>query len=166
MSTNYRFFVLVSEEEVIDKLGSRMVVRSYHKPKPQRNFGKSIHIPECTKDQCTEQSMNMSRMMKKTADPCKDFYEYACGGWIDEGLPPDQAKWTIFALLAEQTENKLKSLIEGQKNSGTNNFYILNVTHSLFWISLMSRKTRMTSVPEEVFHIKLTVVIISKFVDW
>lgn len=62
----------------------------------------------------------MSQMMDKNAKPCENFYQYACGGWIAKGLPEDHAKWTIFAYLAEQTENKLKSLIEGQKNSGMN----------------------------------------------
>jgi len=62
--------------------------------------------------------MNMSQMMDTDVNPCTDFYQYACGGWIAEPLPGDHAKWTIFSYLAEQTENRLKYLIEGQKNSG------------------------------------------------
>lgn len=61
----------------------------------------------------------MSQMMDTNVNPCTDFYQYACGGWIAEKLPGDHAKWTIFSYLAEQTENRLKYLIEQQEHSGT-----------------------------------------------
>ena len=33
--------------------------------------------------------------MDPKADPCDDFYRYACGGWLDSTkLPADQARWS------------------------------------------------------------------------
>jgi endothelin-converting enzyme/putative endopeptidase len=53
------------------------------------------------------------KAMDKTADPCTDFYQFACGNWMKSNpIPADQARWGRFNELDERNKYVLRAILE------------------------------------------------------
>ena len=57
--------------------------------------------------------------MDRTQDPCTNFYQYSCGGWIKKNpIPPDQARWDVYSKLDNDNKQFLWGLLAQAEKGG------------------------------------------------
>ena len=65
--------------------------------------------PICTTKTCVAAAGQVIEAMDETADPCQDFYQFACGGWMEKNpIPLTRSSWNRFSVLRDRVENIIK----------------------------------------------------------
>ncbi|KAJ3590292.1 hypothetical protein NHX12_008245 [Muraenolepis orangiensis] len=80
----------------------------------------------CLSEACVTLAGRMVEAMDRQADPCQDFYQYACGGWTRKNpLPDGRSHWDTFDSLRENNQALLKHIL------GTTHTHTHTHTHNL-----------------------------------
>ncbi|KAK8726821.1 hypothetical protein OTU49_010077 [Cherax quadricarinatus] len=67
----------------------------------------------CLTKECVKTAASLLAAMDQTADPCNDFFQYACGMWNKKHIiPEDRASINTFEVMADQLQKILRGLLE------------------------------------------------------
>ncbi|XP_014727175.1 PREDICTED: endothelin-converting enzyme 2 [Sturnus vulgaris] len=67
----------------------------------------------CLTDACVRVASKILEALDTEMDPCQDFYQYSCGGWIKRNpLPNGRSKWSTFNSIWDQNQAIMKHLLE------------------------------------------------------
>ena len=82
----------------------------------------------CLTDSCIETAARLLRQMDRTADPCQDFYQFACGGFLENTVLPDhKTRLGSYDLLRDELNRKLKALFEAESDDSEPRIYKGNI---------------------------------------
>ncbi len=70
--------------------------------------------PKAGSPEATQFATEVRASMDLEAEPCQDFYRYACGGWLDSTeLPSDQTRWArSFSVIHERNRSVVRDILE------------------------------------------------------
>ncbi|XP_063370105.1 endothelin-converting enzyme homolog isoform X2 [Cydia amplana] len=75
----------------------------------------------CLSSSCIYTASEVIRSLDETQDPCEDFYEFACGGWMrNNPIPEGKAQWGIFSKIELQNQLIIRSALENVNISDKN----------------------------------------------
>ncbi|XP_078415679.1 phosphate-regulating neutral endopeptidase PHEX isoform X1 [Cetorhinus maximus] len=76
--------------------------------------GISPHFEErCFTPECTEAAILIFNKINWSADPCENFFEFACGRWIKETpIPEDYSSYGTYSWVRQNVNVKLRELLE------------------------------------------------------
>ncbi|XP_075054413.1 phosphate-regulating neutral endopeptidase PHEX [Mixophyes fleayi] len=67
----------------------------------------------CLTPECIEAAAFIRNKMNLSVHPCDNFFQYACGGWIENNpIPDDQSNYGIYPWLRNNVDLKIKALLE------------------------------------------------------
>ncbi|PSN30408.1 Neprilysin-11 [Blattella germanica] len=68
----------------------------------------------CETPECLESATHLLKSLNMSVNPCEDFYEFACGGWVNQHpVPPTESHRNQFDLVMEKVDFELKEILEG-----------------------------------------------------
>uniref|UniRef100_A0A3Q2YK44 Neprilysin n=1 Tax=Hippocampus comes TaxID=109280 RepID=A0A3Q2YK44_HIPCM len=76
-------------------------------------FATQQTVDICTTADCTRSAARLIENMDASVDPCDNFYQYACGGWLKKNIIPEtSSRYSTFGILQDELTVVLKGVLE------------------------------------------------------
>ena len=73
----------------------------------------------CLTKECLSATLHLQTMMDTTTEPCYNFYQFSCGGWIKNNfIPTSRDEWNITYDSVGEIRIKLRTLLERPIENG------------------------------------------------
>ncbi|KAM9089092.1 neprilysin isoform 2-T5 [Megaptera novaeangliae] len=70
----------------------------------------------CKSSDCIKSAARLIQNMDAAAEPCTDFFKYACGGWLKRNIIPEtSSRYSNFDILRDELEVILKDVLQEPK---------------------------------------------------
>uniref|UniRef100_G3NX91 Membrane metallo-endopeptidase-like 1 n=1 Tax=Gasterosteus aculeatus aculeatus TaxID=481459 RepID=G3NX91_GASAC len=82
---------------------------------------RSGHNSVCTTADCVTAAARLLQNMDDSVKPCDNFYQYACGGWLERHVIPEtSSRHSVFDILRDKLEIVLKGVLETENGQDRN----------------------------------------------
>lgn len=103
------------------------------------SVSKEQSVEICQSKECRKVAKNINASMDYSKDPCVDFFDYVCGGWIKANpIPRSSSTYSTFAKLNGRVERNLRHILEKGITSSSKKLFQLPKN---FFESCMDLKT-------------------------
>ncbi len=67
----------------------------------------------CLTKECLSTAAYMMGMMDAKANPCNDFYQFSCGGWLEKNtIPASRSSWSMDSEIKRERDLNLRTIME------------------------------------------------------
>ncbi|CAK1546700.1 unnamed protein product [Leptosia nina] len=86
-----------------------------------REPSRNVEADLCLSGTCIYTASEVIKALDETQNPCDDFYQFACGGWIKNNpIPEGKSNWGIFSQIELQNQLIIKTAMEKVNASDSN----------------------------------------------
>ena len=69
----------------------------------------------CFTKGCIQTAADLLDKLDQTANPCQDFYQFACGGYVEKTIiPDDRTRTSMFSAVGDKLNEQLRTLLESK----------------------------------------------------